>query len=270
MRSSTPSKRPHRMTAPGPRASVATRACVSGTPRGLISRRGRASSGDDAASSARASTSAFITMPGPPPAGVSSTVRCLSVACARMSTHVERPDAGGERLAGEAHAERAREHLREDGEDARAPHGQSSRSASLGGAAAAAKPAASTTIRRPAISTTGTAASVNGSITVAPPCAGFTSIRSPAPKLWTADHACRARCRRRRPRRGRSGRHDRTRRRLGRRQPLARHEELGIGEPLGGVAVARRPRAARPDDPWPARSASISKRAAPSSVSSGP
>ena len=32
------------------------------------------------ASMARASTSAFITMPGPPPAGVSSTVRCLSVA----------------------------------------------------------------------------------------------------------------------------------------------------------------------------------------------
>ncbi len=34
---------------------------------------------------ARASTSAFITMPGPPPAGVSSTVRCLSVAALRMS-----------------------------------------------------------------------------------------------------------------------------------------------------------------------------------------
>src|SRR4029079_7962879 len=34
---------------------------------------------------ARASTSGFMTMPGPPPAGVSSTVRCLSVAKARMS-----------------------------------------------------------------------------------------------------------------------------------------------------------------------------------------
>src|SRR5262249_56334478 len=30
-------------------------------------------------------SSAFITMPGPPPAGVSSTARCLSVACERMS-----------------------------------------------------------------------------------------------------------------------------------------------------------------------------------------
>src|SRR5271170_3044576 len=35
---------------------------------------------------ARASTSAFITMPGPPPAGVSSTLRCLSVAKVRIST----------------------------------------------------------------------------------------------------------------------------------------------------------------------------------------
>ena len=47
------------------------------------------------ASTARASTSARITMPGPPPAGVSSTERCLSVACARMSTasSVHRPAA---------------------------------------------------------------------------------------------------------------------------------------------------------------------------------
>ena len=45
--------------------------------RGLISSRGRP---EPAASMARASTSAFITMPGPPPAGVSSTERCRSVA----------------------------------------------------------------------------------------------------------------------------------------------------------------------------------------------
>ena len=82
-RSSTPSKRPQTMTAPWPAASRATRLCVSGAPRGLISRRGRASGGT--ASIARASTSAFITMPGPPPAGVSSTVRCLSLAASRMS-----------------------------------------------------------------------------------------------------------------------------------------------------------------------------------------
>src|SRR5690606_7130871 len=37
-------------------------------------------------SSARASTSAFITMPGPPPAGVSSTVRWRSVAWSRILT----------------------------------------------------------------------------------------------------------------------------------------------------------------------------------------
>src|SRR4051812_517578 len=82
---STPSKRPQRITAPGPWASSATLPCVSGTPRGLISRRGRSSSGGAAASTARASTSAFITMPGPPPAGVSSTERCLSWAWLRMS-----------------------------------------------------------------------------------------------------------------------------------------------------------------------------------------
>src|SRR5579863_5703506 len=35
---------------------------------------------------ARPSTSGFITMPGPPPAGVSSTERCLSVAKSRIST----------------------------------------------------------------------------------------------------------------------------------------------------------------------------------------
>src|SRR6185437_8595647 len=83
-RSSTPSKRPQTRSAPGPPASVSTRLCVSGTPRGDINSRGRASAA--AASMARASTSAFITMPGPPPAGVSSTVRCLSAAKLRIST----------------------------------------------------------------------------------------------------------------------------------------------------------------------------------------
>src|SRR5512139_432838 len=71
------------MTTPRPFARSQARGWVSGLPRGLISRRGRLSCGT--ASSARARMSAFITMPGPPPAGVSSTVRCLSVACTRMS-----------------------------------------------------------------------------------------------------------------------------------------------------------------------------------------
>src|SRR5581483_4368527 len=83
-RSSTPSKRPQTRTTPGPPASASTRLWVSGTPRGDINRSGRASAA--AASIARASTSAFITMPGPPPAGVSSTVRCLSAAKLRIST----------------------------------------------------------------------------------------------------------------------------------------------------------------------------------------
>src|SRR4051794_6815361 len=51
-----------------------------------MSRRGRVSAAATVASTARASTSAFITMPGPPPAGVSSTVRWRSVAKFRMST----------------------------------------------------------------------------------------------------------------------------------------------------------------------------------------
>src|SRR5579859_4070416 len=83
-RSSTPSNRPHTKTTPGPPASASTRFWVSGTPRGDSNRSGRASAA--AASMARASTSAFITMPGPPPAGVSSTVRCLSAAKLRIST----------------------------------------------------------------------------------------------------------------------------------------------------------------------------------------
>src|SRR5262245_64672077 len=83
------------MTAPGPLASATTRPWVSGTPRALMIRRGRGSPAGATASTARASTSGRITMPGPPPAGVSSTERCLSVACARMATasSVHRPAA---------------------------------------------------------------------------------------------------------------------------------------------------------------------------------
>src|SRR5580693_295953 len=83
-RSSTPSKRPQTRTTPPSPVNASMRACVSGVPRGDSRSRGRPSIA--VASMARASTSAFITMPGPPPAGVSSTVRCLSVANARIST----------------------------------------------------------------------------------------------------------------------------------------------------------------------------------------
>ena len=75
------------------------------------------------ASSARASTSAFITMPGPPPAGVSSTVRCLSVACARMSTVSSDQMPAASALPARLCAERPRKHLRKDRQHARAPHG---------------------------------------------------------------------------------------------------------------------------------------------------
>ena len=108
------------------------------------------SSGGDAASSARASTSAFITMPGPPPAGVSSTVRCLSVACARMSTRratrcpaasalpARLTPSGPGNISGKIVSTLAR-------------HMAMSRPGvgSLGGDAAAANAAASTTIRPP-------------------------------------------------------------------------------------------------------------------------
>src|SRR3954468_517229 len=71
-----------------------TRDWVNGRPRGLINRRGR-SGAISAASTAAASTSARNTMPGPPPAGVSSTLRWRSVAEARMSraSSAHRPDA---------------------------------------------------------------------------------------------------------------------------------------------------------------------------------
>src|SRR5580704_13234266 len=82
-RSSTPSKRPQTITTPGPAVSASTRACLSGVPRGDMMSRGRASVA--VASMARPSTSAFSTMPGPPPAGVSSTLRCLSAAKLRIS-----------------------------------------------------------------------------------------------------------------------------------------------------------------------------------------
>src|SRR5437868_5732818 len=66
---------------PSPAASSRTRAWLSGAPRGVIASVGRPSA---TASSAAASTSHRSTIPAPPPAGVSSTVRCLSIAWSRM------------------------------------------------------------------------------------------------------------------------------------------------------------------------------------------
>src|SRR5712675_702665 len=97
-----PSNRPQTIIGPGPAASSATRDWVNGRPRGLISSLGRSfgrsfceSGTSSAASMAAASTSARSTMPGPPPAGVSSTLRCRSVAESRMSraSSAHSPDA---------------------------------------------------------------------------------------------------------------------------------------------------------------------------------
>src|ERR1700752_2129786 len=88
-----PSKRPQTIRGPGPAASSVTRDWCNGRPRGPISSRGR-SGAMPAASIAAARMSARSTMPGPPPAGVSSTLRCLSVAELRISraSSSHRPD----------------------------------------------------------------------------------------------------------------------------------------------------------------------------------
>src|ERR1700722_6314022 len=91
---SMPSKRPQTIRGPGPAASSAPRAGGKGPPRGLLGSRARAEA-TSAASMAAASTSARNTMPGPPPAGVSSTLRWRSVAEARISraSNAHNPDA---------------------------------------------------------------------------------------------------------------------------------------------------------------------------------
>ena len=66
-------------------------------------------------SSAAASTSARITIPAPPPAGVSSTERCLSVAKSRIWTVSSDQIPSRQRAPGEAQAERPGEHLRDRG-----------------------------------------------------------------------------------------------------------------------------------------------------------
>ena len=65
---------------------------------------------DAVASIAFAKMSARITMPAPPPAGVSSTVRCLSVAKSRICT-ASSDQRRGQCLAGQRYTKRARKHL---------------------------------------------------------------------------------------------------------------------------------------------------------------
>ena len=86
------------------------------------------------------------------------------------------------------------------------------------------------------MSIAGTTASVNGSITVGPPPAGAISSRSPAPKLWIATTVPSAV-----PSAIDRGKSDQVGVvelvGLRRRQPVTRHEQVDVGQPLGGVAV---------------------------------
>ena len=93
IRSSSPSNRAQNRMAPAPSASSRTRSWTRGAPRGE-----RQSSGRDGpppavtASIAAAATSARITMPGPPPAGVSSTRPVLADAVGADVVDIERPE----------------------------------------------------------------------------------------------------------------------------------------------------------------------------------
>ena len=210
------------------------------------------------ASSARASTSAFMTMPGPPPAGVSSTVRCLSVACARMSivSSDQMPDASAlpARLA-----PAGRETFREDRQYAGAPHDSRRRSRF--------------DFRRrhdhdlllPRRSIFGTVVSVNGSIKVSPPAGRRDFDNVACAEIMQRVHGADLRAVRRYARQGRSGRHDK-KYRLPRSSAAAR-AEYTIRYCAASLPRRdrRRRRCARRSDPSPARSASISKHRVPSS-----
>ena len=170
---SMPSKRPHSSRTPGPAASDARAPGQRRPARRQVDRR----AAPPAPRRARASTtSGRITMPGPPPNGASSTVRCLSCAKSRMST-VSSATPPRERLAGERmrragpgtspgrasarsrsrpwlspHAASSRRHLRH-----RRRRATSSRDGRLEQAVGG-----TITTRPPAMSTTGTPARVNG------------------------------------------------------------------------------------------------------------
>src|SRR6516225_4931580 len=86
-RSSTPSYRPATSSIPGSRASSCANTWPKGSPWADRYRRGLP--GGNRACAARIaamSGSGFITIPGPPPYGRSSTVRCTSLVCARGSS----------------------------------------------------------------------------------------------------------------------------------------------------------------------------------------
>ena len=87
------------------------------------------------------------------------------------------------------------------------------------------------------MSISGTAASVNGTISGSPPPRGLISMRSPAPKLMDRRHGAERRAVRRH--RGKPDQVGVVERLvvLDRRQPVARHVELDVGQLLRRVAV---------------------------------
>ena len=108
---STPSKRPQTMTAPGPAASSRTRACVSGLPRGLISRRGRGSPSRRGAVD-RLGQHIGAHHHARAAAGRRVVDRAVPVGREVADLHrLERPRARLQRPAGERQAERARKHF---------------------------------------------------------------------------------------------------------------------------------------------------------------
>ena len=80
-----PSYRPQAKTSRGSAAYSAARAWVNGMPAGVGTISRARSPGPTIASSAWPQGSGFITMPGPPPNGASSTVWCTSLVQARRS-----------------------------------------------------------------------------------------------------------------------------------------------------------------------------------------
>src|SRR5215469_7719338 len=80
-----PSYRPHANTSHGSATYRAARSWVNGTPLGVGTTSRARGCSPRMASSASPQTSAFITMPGPPPNGTSSTLWWMSVAQDRRS-----------------------------------------------------------------------------------------------------------------------------------------------------------------------------------------
>ena len=110
-----PAQQPHA----GPGGQVArTRACVE---RRAARREVERAADRHPRPIAASSTSGRITMPAPPPNGVSSTVRCRSDGSFADVDGLERPPPRFERPAGQRLPERPREHRREQGQDGGAP-----------------------------------------------------------------------------------------------------------------------------------------------------